>query len=537
MKKKLLSILLCCMMTVSMMTGCGSVDSEELAKSQAAAEGSSTTTTTAEETTGTDVSNTFSISITSDTGNTLNPLTAEDRYGLMTCNMLYAPMCRLNTDGSIDYILADSMETSEDGLVYTFKLKEGLKWSDGEPLTAEDVVFTYNTHNEQMQSFYINGEPIVIENPDELTVTFTLPTVSANATELLTAETFILPKHVFEGKSSFDINLLQDDIVCCGPYTLKEYQAGQHLYFVKNPDYALGEAKIENVVFKIIEKDDTASLALQNGDINAWIGLPDTIGPFEDNENYNINNYSEGRVAYIRLNTASENMQDINYRKGIMQALDREEIMTAAYTDPEFFVVGYSFLPKENKYYTEDLEKYEQNVDAAKELTANGPKELTITYVRTNATEEKMALAIQAELKEIGITAQIEGIDQAAFINMAMTREDSPYDIIIGGYVMGIDPYAYASLFVSDQEGMMNLINYDNATVNELFVKGNATLDETERQEIYTQVQQAVMEDAIFYPLGTNLRTLVTTSNVGGIDEAKLVPIYTFSDLSKLTME
>ena len=79
-----------------------------------------------------------------------------------------------------------------------------------------------------------------------------------------------------------------------GPYTLKEYQAGQHLYFTKNPNYALGEAKTENVVFKIIEKADTASLALQNGDINAWIGLPDTIGPFEDNENYNINNYSEG---------------------------------------------------------------------------------------------------------------------------------------------------------------------------------------------------------------------------------------------------
>lgn len=148
-----------------------------------------------------------------------------------------------------------------------------------------------------------------------------------------------------------------------------------------------------------------------------------------------------------------------------------------------------------------------------------------------------MALAIQAELKEIGINAQIEGVEQAAFMDVVLERENSPYDIMIGGYVMGIDPYAYASLFVSDQEGMMNMMNYDNATINELFVKGNATLDETERQEIYTQAQQAVMEDAIFYPLGTNLRTLVTTSNVGGIDEAKLVPIYTFSDLSKLTME
>lgn len=540
MKKRLLSILLCCAMAVSMMTGCGNVDSEELAKSQAAASGTETTTAATEESSEgekTTASNTFTIAIEADTGNTLNPFTSTDRYGLMTNNMLFAPLARMNTDGSIDYVIADSIETSEDGLVYTVKIKENLKWSDGEPLTAEDVVYSYNAENEAMQTFYVNGAPITFENPDDLTVVITLPEVSANAMELLTSENFVLPKHVFESKGTFDINLLQDEIVCSGPYTLKEYQAGQHLYFTKNPNYALGEAKTENVVFKIIEKADTASLALQNGDINAWIGLPDTIGPFEDNENYNINNYSEGRVAYIRLNTASENMQDINYRKGILKALDREEIMTAAYTDPEFFVLGYSFLPKGNKYYTEDLEKYEQNIEEAKELTANGPKELTITYVRTNATEKKMALAIQAELKEIGINAQIEGVEQAAFMDVVLERENSPYDIMIGGYVMGIDPYAYASLFVSDQEGMMNMMNYDNATINELFVKGNATLDETERQEIYTQAQQAVMEDAIFYPLGTNLRTLVTTSNVGGIDEAKLVPIYTFSDLSKLTME
>ena len=68
-----------------------------------------------------------------------------------------------------------------------------------------------------------------------------------------------------------------------------------------------------------------------------------------------------------------------------------------------------------------------------------------------------MALAIQAELKEIGINAQIEGVEQAAFMDVVLERENSPYDIMIGGYVMGIDPYAYASLFVSDQEGMMNM--------------------------------------------------------------------------------
>ena len=216
MKKRLLSILLCCAMAVSMMTGCGNVDSEELAKSQAAASGTETTTAATEESSEgekTTASNTFTIAIEADTGNTLNPFTSTDRYGLMTNNMLFAPLARMNTDGSIDYVIADSIETSEDGLVYTVKIKENLKWSDGEPLTAEDVVYSYNAENEAMQTFYVNGAPITFENPDDLTVVITLPEVSANAMELLTSENFVLPKHVFESKGTFDINLLQDEIV------------------------------------------------------------------------------------------------------------------------------------------------------------------------------------------------------------------------------------------------------------------------------------------------------------------------------------
>ena len=215
MKKRLLSILLCCAMAVSMMTGCGNVDSEELAKSQAAASGTETTTAATEESSEgekTTASNTFTMVIEGDTGNTLNPFTASDRYGLMTCNMLYSPLARINTDGSIDYILADSIETSEDGLVYTVKLKENLKWSDGEPLTAEDVVYSYNAENEEMQTFYVNGVPITFENPDDLTVVITLPEVSANALELLTSENFVLPKHFFEEKGMLCLRSLKKQI-------------------------------------------------------------------------------------------------------------------------------------------------------------------------------------------------------------------------------------------------------------------------------------------------------------------------------------
>ena len=159
-------------------------------------------------------------------------------------------------------------------------------------------------------------------------------------------------------------------------------------------------------------------------------------------------------------------MTDKNYRTGILKALNREEIMTAAYTDSEYYVLGYSFLPKENQYYTEDLEKYEQNVEEAKKLVAGGATELTIGYVRTDIIQEKMALAVQAELKAVGINVTLEGFEQAAYLDVFTETENTPYDIFLGGYVMGVDPYAYASLFVSDQEGMTNQMEYNLSLIH-----------------------------------------------------------------------
>ena len=524
MKKRVVSMLLCGILAMSMLAGCGGGDSEEAQKSKEAAQGG----------TSQGGSDTFTYVLDADTGNTLNPLTADDRYGLSVCNVLYSPLYRMNTDGSIDYILAESIEPSEDGLTYTVKLKNGLKWSDGEALTADDVVFTYNAQMENGTALQVNGQNITVTKVDDQTIEFGLPAISANFTEVLAAEHFILPEHIFADKGSFDINLLQDDVVGNGPYTLKEYQGGQHFQFEANPNYALGEPSVKNVVYQIIEQSDTASLSMQNGDVNAWVGLPDAIGPFEGNDSYNITNYSEGRVAYVLLNQASADMQDKDYRTGILKALNREEIMTAGYTSEEFYKIGYSFLPQDNQYYTDDLEKYDQNIDEAKELTAGGPTTLQLTYMSSNAADGKMALAIQSELKEIGITVEINALEPAAFSKEQYNKEESEYDILIGGYVMGVDPYAYASLFVT---GTDNLMKFNNPEVDELFARGNATLDEEERQAIYTEVQQKVADDAIFYSLGTNLRTLVTSANVGGLDEVKLVPIYTFGDLSKLTLK
>lgn len=522
MKKRILSLVLALAMTATMLVGCGG--SDETAKDNTAATGDTVKVE--------GVEGVLTYAIGGDTGNTLNPITADDRWGLMTCHLVYSPAYYINQDGTVDYILAESMEADETGLVYTMKLREGLLWSDGEALTADDIVYSYDSTNATNANLYVDEQPIKVEKVDDLTVTFTLPAVCASAFELLSSEVSIIPKHIFEEKGSFDINMLEEEVVGAGPYVLAEYQTGQYLKFTKNPNYVANEANVETIVFKIIESNDTATLALQNGEIDIWVGSPDMLEPYTDNAAFNITNYSEGRVAYMRVNPNT--ITDKDQRSAILYAVNREEIMTAAYTDPSFYELGYSFLPYTNAYYTEDVEKWDQDIEKAKELIEGCKTDLKLCYVGEDAVQTNMALVIQAELKEIGISLELCGLNQAAYMEAAYDIDNTDYDMFLGGYVMGIDPDMYSSLFMTSKRNMMF---YNSEEIDQLFIDGNSTLDEEERASIYTEVQKKVSEEAIFYPFGTNLRTLVSNARVGGMEEAKFAAIYTFGDYSKLTLE
>lgn len=476
----------------------------------------------------------FIYAIGGDTGNTLNPVTANDRWGLMTCHLLYSPPYRILPNGEVEYILAESMTLSEDGKSYTMILKPDLKWSDGQNLTADDVVFTFDAINANSSNLQINGQPIKTEKKDDRTIIFHLPEISASAFELLSAEISIIPKHFFESRDKYEINLLQDEVISSGPYTLAEYKTGQYLKFKANPLYSNGQAKIDEIILRVVEKADTANLALQNGEIDAWIASPDVLDNYENNEAFRVINYGEGRVAYLKLNPNTEAMKDKDYRRGILFALNRGEIMKAAYSDEKFYKLNPSFLPYDNPFYTEDVETYEQNLELAQELCANGPKNLKLAYISEDEFQEREALTIQAQLKKIGVAVELVGLKQAAFIPVAFDNKQKDYDIIMGGYVMGYDPDTFSPLFQSTKE---NWTNMSNPEIDRLFVEANATNEKEKRMELYHQLQRLVSEEAIFYPLGSNFRSLVVTSRLAGIEEAGLVPIYTFGDWSQLEMK
>ena len=402
-------------------------------------------------------------------------------------------------------------------------------------LTADDIVFTFNSINDMKQNLYVGGEPIKVEKVDDTTVTFTLAEPSASVVELLSAETFILPKHIFEGKGSFDVNMLEDKVVGSGPYMLEEYKTGEHLKFVKNPNYANGEANIDTIVYRIIENSDTASLALQKQEVDALSVTVDQVDTIEGDDNFTVSKYSEGRVSYLRLNSVAPSMKDKDYREGIFRALNRDEIMTAAFTSEDYYKLGYTFLPYSSSYYTEDgVEKWDQDVDKAEKLTANGAKSLKLCYVEESTEQKNEALTIQAELKAIGIDVELCGVNQAAYMSAAYDPECTDYDMFLGAYVMGIDPDTFAPLFDSTKDDMMN---FHNADIDAKFNEAATTLDDSKRKELYSELQVLVSEEALQYPMGTSMKTVVTTARVGGLDDAQFVPIYTFGDVSKLTLK
>ncbi|MDT8718002.1 ABC transporter substrate-binding protein [Clostridium sp. 19966] len=483
-------------------------------------------------------SNTFTYGIDGDPGNSVNVVTTSDRYGLMEIKALYSPLYMYNAD-KIVYFLAESMTPSSDYLSYTAKLRKNVKWSDGQPFTADDVVFTYEQMLKESNAGWaysqliFDGKPVKVEKLDDYTVKFTLPSPSIPAIELL-GNIFIMPKHVYDGESNIENSTKNAAPVGTGPYKLAEYKAGQYVKFVKNNNYFLGAPKIDNVVFKIIGDANTAQLALQKGEIDALAVQPSDISKLSKDKNLKTIPYNEGRIAYAAFNLNSKAVQDKNVRQAILYALNRSEIINASFVSENYAKPAYTFLPNESKYHTDNVEKYATDANKSKQLLSKAgvsSVSVKIAYAGNNVPQQKQAAIMQQELKAVGIDAQLLGLDSSALYKK-LESKSSDFDIYLGGYIMGIDPDTFNSLFITGNSA--NYMNYSNKEIDDLFSQGRVEKDANARKEIYAKIQQKLQDDAVFYPIAESKRILAINTSIEGIEDASLVPVYTFEDMSKL---
>ena len=260
MKKKLVSVLLVAAMAASMLLGCGSkADSGS---------SSSGTSTSADASDG----GTFVVPVNT---NSIASLTPYNVYGsddlLIASAPCFDPLYIITADGTRWY-LADSMEpTSDDGMHYEMKLKDGLKWHDGEPITADDVVFTVDMFKDTSntgatsESVTYNNKTLSAEKVDDLTVAITLQEpFSAFETEFGRIQ--IIPKHIFDGNTNVaDNKKALKKCIGSGPFKLKEYKEGDSIVYERNDDYYRGKPSLAQVVIKMMPDESAQEAALQSG--------------------------------------------------------------------------------------------------------------------------------------------------------------------------------------------------------------------------------------------------------------------------------
>ncbi|MGM7679294.1 ABC transporter substrate-binding protein [Microbacterium sp. A94] len=461
----------------------------------------------------------------------LNPINVGDRWGLTTTNIVYSPLARVEGDGTVVNELAETIEPADDGLSVTVTLKEGLLWSDGEPLTADDVVFTYTNkavrENGAADALWVGDAPITAEATDDRTVVFHLPSVSAAALSNIATETYIIPEHVYGDVTDFSGAELDPIAVGSGPYVLTKYERGQYLTFEPNENF-YGEApNIENLTLQIVPNADTVKTALQTGEADASFATPDQIDELSA-AGLDIYPYSEGRVAYLGLNLAK--LTDKDVRQALMFALDRNELNDAAYLSDEYYENAYTILPPSNAFATEDVEKYEQDLDAA---SAADGLTITLAYAGSDPAQTTQATLIQQQLKQAGVTVELAGVEGASIYTEIEKGADAKYDAFLGGYIMGADPDAYSALYRSGASS--NFFHYESPETDALFDAGAAELDPEARGAIYDDLQAQIAEDAVIYPITDNLKILAVNSRIGGVEEAGLVPIYTMENFGLLT--
>lgn len=465
----------------------------------------------------------------------LQPLLVDDEYDGAILKFTFDTLLAYDKELNVVPNMAE-YTMSEDQKTLTFTLKEGIKWHDGEPVTAEDVAFTFNAMADpgytgprygdveglKGAKAYHNGEADHIEGitvVDERTVVFEFEQPYAPGLTKIGADRAIIPKHIWENIPIADWSKqaeLMNQPIGCGPYVLKENVPGQYVSLEAFPDYFKGEAQTKNVIFKV-SNQDTVVAELINGEIDiADISSlkSQDIQALED-AGIKVVSYPGITSQYMGMNLREPIFQDVKVRQAITYAIDRK-LMVEKLLEGRGEVVQAPLLPNSWAYpepgvlneYDVDLDKArsllaeagweDRNGDGVVENEAGEPFHVTLKYPQGNKTREQCAPIIQASLKEIGIDVELQIMEFAALLDEVMANHE--FDMYLMGSSLDTDPDPkpiWHSDSSSDEKGnsAWNIVAYRNPEADRVMDEALATTDVAVRKELYKEFCIMVNED------------------------------------------
>lgn len=431
---------------------------------------------------------------------------------------VFEPLVKFDTEGIVSDYLAASHTISDDGLVYTFVLRDGLKFSDGTDVTAEDVVFSLNRHIEVQGPLPLEADIASIEAADDKTVVITLnQAYTPFFSELANFSNGILPKD-FGGKTEEEFF---QNPVGTGPFVVSEWDPAGDLTFVKNEYYwQEGKPAIDKLVYKVVENDNQAINQLKAGEVDAVESLAYANAAEIDNypETYTIA-VGGWEVEELFFNTLDEHFADPHVRRALALALNREALaqaLTFGYGE-----VANTVLPATIRYSTTDTVKALSLDPAAaqeelKKSAFPDGFDTTISIASGNNVRLQEAQIVQAAGKAIGINIAINAQEIATF------RADFRalnFSIMINSAIADFPDADSIFAFQVDPEGFSQCYwtNYKNDEAIALLKAGQVTLDGDERAAIYEELQQILADDVPYIPFYYASRVVGVRDNIEGL--------------------
>ncbi|HET9203588.1 MAG TPA: ABC transporter substrate-binding protein, partial [Acidimicrobiia bacterium] len=457
--------------------------------------------------------------------------------------------------------LAESWEEVEPGVEYVYTLREGLTWSDGEPLTADDVAWNINTGRDQgwdnMVSTVGNIEATVI---DERTVQLVS---SVPDPKLPTMDVYLVPQHIWEPiATDYDAatQYAAEDGVGSGPFVMTEFTPGQSVVMTANPNYwgwEGDEPPYDQVIFRLFENPDAMVAALQQGELDAAQGFPaSSWDALEADADIEVVAGQQGGFDEIAINGGAAEGQphpallDLEVRRAISHAIDRPAVIEDLWfglaspletmspsADPKWIPE----IPEENQF-TYDPERANQILDEAGYMDTDddGIREMpdgTNPIVIRHAVNTDGDLAgsigdlMVGWMEEIGIGVELEAYDQDALFGVIV---DGTYDTFYWGWVPFVDPDPMLSYFTEAEIGNYNDANWFDPAYDALYTEQNQEVDPDRRLEIVHEMLTMFHDAAVYIPMyvAPDLQAYRTDTFEGWVNQPADIGPVIFSNTS-----
>ncbi len=418
---------------------------------------------------------------------------------------VFEGLTRYNADGSISPALAESWDVSEDGTVYTFKLRDGVTFHDGTAMDAEDVKFSLDRARAEestnaQKALFAGIESVEAVDPLTVKVTLSAPN-GAFPTNMAWGDAVIV------APESVETNATQP--VGTGPFKFGRWVQGDRVELVENPDYWGEKPALKSATFKFISDPTAAFAAMMAGDIDAFPGYPapETLAQFEADPRFQLLIGSTEGETILAMNNKSEKLSDPKVRQAIAHAINRQEIIDGAmfgYGTP----IGTHFAPH-NPDYVDLTGQSDHDPEKAKALLAEaGVETLTLSLkLPPPSYARRGGEIIAAQLRAVGIETEISNLEWAQWLEQVFRGKDFDLTIVSHTEPMDINIYARPDYY----------FQYDNPAFQELMKDLDLAADPAARSEILAKAQQVIADDYVNGYLFQLARTGVADAKIQGL--------------------